>query len=568
MKRRDDTFRCGAFVRPRDDDDDDDPATTRRLSRERVINPLAHPSMRAHARRASRLLARAPIDLSRAVSSTRASSSRATERRIGANVSTFILCSGLGLVGLLGAREATETRGSILDPERDACASDSDGDRARRARRWCERAGGTFSSCELGAAAARDEAARDGSRDGRGGVGAFARGVGGTLMTIPDAVTMNARSCAGDPALGETYVELARRGALDARTATMCMLMIERRRGEASAWREYVDALPRRYDAPLSFSEEELERELKGTPAFAAAKAQRASATKMFEENIRPAVRALTQADNAAGGSLHVLPEVSEREFLWAYQTFWSRAVSIPVGRGDAVESVVPGIDFVNHGGATKTNARWEHVVDANAPGGGYVALVWSPPRRRRPTEGEEIFIDYGEKSSESLLFTYGFTVEDDRPAADVLTVLPPWIDEAPEDRSELVSAKIAALRALGAPPRLTLPATPSRRGVVDLPTDALRVLQIWTASSVDAVADVARDASSGRRPRRLSAAAVADIRDALRASLGASSHALRELEDANAGRANEENSRSRACRAYRAARRRALDRWLEHLAT
>ena len=42
----------------------------------------------------------------------------------------------------------------------------------------------------------------------------------------------------------------------------------------------------------------------------------------------------------------------------------------------------------------------------------------------------------------------------------------------------------------------------------------------------------------------------------------------LRELEDANAGRANEENSRSRACRAYRAARRRALDRWLEHLAT
>ncbi len=187
--------------------------------------------MRAHARRASRLLARAPIDLSRVVSSTRASSSRATERRIDAKVSTFILFSGLGLVGLLGAREATETHGSILDPERDACASDSDGDRARRARRWCERAGGTFSSCELGAAAARDEAARDASRDGRGGVGAFARGVGGTLMTIPDAATMNARSCAGDPALGETYVELARRGALDARMATMCMLMIERRRG-------------------------------------------------------------------------------------------------------------------------------------------------------------------------------------------------------------------------------------------------------------------------------------------------------------------------------------------------
>ena len=283
----------------------------------------------------------------------------------------------------------------------------------------------------------------------------------------------------------------------------------------------------------------------------------------MFEENIRPAVRALTQADNAAGGSLHVLPEVSEREFLWAYQTFWSRAVSIPVG--EAAGRRRAGIDFVNHGGATKTNARWEHVVDANAPGGGYVALVWSPPRRRRRTEGEEIFIDYGEKSSESLLFTYGFTVEDDRPAADVLTVLPPWIDEAPEDRSELVSAKIAA-PAARAPPRLSFrDAVSTRRR---RPSDG----RAPRASNLDRFERRRRGGRRARRvvrpsSRRLSAAAVADDRDAP-APLGASSHALRELEDANAGRANEENSRSRACRAYRAARRRALDRWLEHLAT
>jgi len=532
--------------------------------------------MRAHARRASRLLARhlapsrapSPRDVSRVASSAYASSS-ASSASTSAPTTVSKSKTVVGLLGLVAGACAyrafvvDDDHSSIRDPERDACASDSDDVRARRARRWSERVGGRFPGCDLAAAG-----------DAREGVGAFARGDGrgGTvLMTSPDAATMNVRSCAGDPTLGATYVELVETGALDERTATMCMLMIERRRGDASAWKEYIDALPRRYDAPLSFTDEELERFLRGTPAFAAARAQKSSVRKTFEENIRPAVRALTQADNAAGGSLHMLPEVSEREFLWAYQTFWSRAVAIPVGPVE-VESIVPGIDFVNHGGATRTNARWEHVVDANAPGGGYVALVWSPSRRRRPTEGEEIFIDYGAKSSESLLFTYGFTAADDRPAADDLTVLPPWIDEAPEDRSELVSAKIAALRALGAPPRLTLPATPSRRGVVDLPPDALRVLQIWTAKNVDAVADVVRDASSGRRPRRLSAAAVADIRDALRASLGASSHALRELADANtADRANEENSenaRARACRAYRAARRRALDLWLERLSS
>ena len=68
----------------------------------------------------------------------------------------------------------------------------------------------------------------------------------------------------------------------------MCMLMIERRRGEASAWREYVDALPRRYDAPLSFSEEELERELKGTPGVRGGEGARASARKCLRKIFDP----------------------------------------------------------------------------------------------------------------------------------------------------------------------------------------------------------------------------------------------------------------------------------------
>ena len=69
---------------------------------------------------------------------------------------------------------------------------------------------GRFRAAGSGAAAAGNEAARDASRDGRGGVGAFARGVRWDARGDSDAATKNARSC-GDPALGETYVRLAGR---------------------------------------------------------------------------------------------------------------------------------------------------------------------------------------------------------------------------------------------------------------------------------------------------------------------------------------------------------------------
>ena len=178
-----------------------------------------------------------------------------------------------------------------------------------------------------------------------------------------------------------------------------------------------------------------------------------------------------------------------------------------------------------------RKRTRWEHVVDANAPGGGYVALCG----RRRDEDGRRRRIlsitakNHPNRSSSRT----------DSPSRTIARrrTFSPFSHRGSTKRPRIVpssSRRKSRLRALGAA-RIELPATPSRRGVVDLPTDALRVLQIWTASSVDAVADVARDASSGRRPRRLSAAAGADIRDA-RASLGASSHALRELEDANAG--------------------------------
>ena len=403
--------------------------TRRRSSRVATPNRPAHsdacsppPSARRPAARASRRR-RSPPSLARALASA-SEASDAKKPRTNAEIAVL----AVGLAGLaLGAHTAddalratrrrsardeipprTRARGTTRTRAGDGCG----GGRRRTARRS---RGATFGT------AARDEGAGAfctgktmATRRDRTPRGLRLRKRERALMTIPDAAVVNWNTAAAHPTLGSTFESLLRRGVVDERLAVMCFFMIERRRGEESAWKEYIDSLPRAYDAPLSFSDEELERELSGTTVYAPVKAQKAHVKKMFEECVRPAMRELTQADNAAGSSLHMLPDVSEKEFAWAFQTFWSRALAIPVGAGGSVtvDSVVPGVDMVNHAPRARANARWEHVEDSSRPDGGYVALVSAPPNRTMK-DGEEIFINYGDKSNEELLFTYGFALKD-----------------------------------------------------------------------------------------------------------------------------------------------------------
>ena len=102
--------------------------------------------------------------------------------------------------------------------------------------------------------------------------------------------------------------------------------------------------------------------------------------------------------------------KVTMEEFQWAYAAFWSRALSLPVlpVGGDPiapiVEAIVPGIDFANHSGRSAT-ARWS-VAGLDGPDPA-VQLLCEP--RYVPAPGSEVFISYGEKSNEELLFLYGF---------------------------------------------------------------------------------------------------------------------------------------------------------------
>ena len=514
--------------------------------------------MLAAALRASSRRARASTSIAPALSRALASASEASDaKKPRTNAEIAVLA--VGLAGLaLGAHTADDAlRGRAragTDPAADACARDDANARGRRLRRWAETHGATFARSDVrdggagrGAGAFCKE--NDGDATGRTPRGLRLRKRERALMTIPDAAVVNWNTAAAHPTLGSTFESLLRRGVVDERLAVMCFFMIERRRGEESAWKEYIDSLPRAYDAPLSFSDEELERELSGTTAYAPAKAQKAHVKKMFEECVRPAMRELTQADNAAGSSLHMLPDVSEKEFAWAFQTFWSRALAIPVGADGSVtvDSVVPGVDMVNHAPRARANARWEHVEDSSRPDGGYVALVSAPPNRTMK-DGEEIFISYGDKSNEELLFTYGFALKDNA-VEERMVFFPPWAGDA--EHSEDVKRRIELLRAKGLPQHVVLPATPPKRGFRDMDAAVQETLRIWCADVKDLDSRRRVDDSTRRK-----------IHNVLRASIGAQSHALREIErevDYSVA-----SAREIACDVYRRDIRRLYDNYIE----
>lgn len=512
---------------------------------------------RHHKHAASALVRHARV-LSSSSASTSSSSNSTSTAQVPRGALAVLGALGVGLGAYTLALQRPElgnilpsfaASAAITNPARDACAGDDDETRARRLSRWLCEHGGALDKCALKPA-----------RDGYSGVSAFydddhkamnrskRRGKEEEIMRVPGAAVVNVDTAARHPTLFHTYDALLRDGTLDERLAVMVFLMIERRRGEESVWKNYIDSLPRSYDTPLYFTDEELERELKGTNVYGAVQAQAQSLKKVFELKVKPAMGALIQADNAAGGNLHAQAPPGFDEFKWAYATFWSRVLAIPVGDGTReLESIVPGIDMVNHVVDPKyANARWEYVADASRIDGGYIVLI--SPRNRKLDDGEELFMSYGDKSNEELLFTYGFSDEDNE--NDMLVLQPPWANEPVEDRSGDVNARVAELAARGLPQHVILPRVPPKRGYRDLDHTTQEILRIWVSEDVT---------KSTSKP---SAETVSRIHAALRAALGAQSSALRHIErDIDE---NKSTARERACAAYRRAVRRAIDAYLD----
>ena len=273
-----------------------------------------------------------------------------------------------------------------------------------------------------------------------------------------------------------------------------------------------------------------------------------------------------------------------------------------PAGDAAATEGILPGLDFCNHG--TAAAVRWTvwHAPRADPSSPPTAAALVAPAGAVAP--GDELLIDYGDKSQEELLLLYGFAHA--ATAHGVLMVPCPlpadgaaW-DADLEDRLEL-------LRVRGLAPQLFLtadgPQPQARRGwlrgsssspppggadlpdgvwptleafVLD-PTDVRDALKAAAAATAAAPGDPAPPPPPPHSPRAeadapgLRMAVLTTLARLLEATVvalegeggtGPLEADVGLLEDDAAGRATL-TPVARACVAYRAGQKRAARLWL-----
>ncbi|MCO5581649.1 hypothetical protein L7F22_035538 [Adiantum nelumboides] len=253
-------------------------------------------------------------------------------------------------------------------------------------------------------------------------------------MVTPLHLAITPMSVLQDPVFGKAYAELFEDGDVDDRLLMILFLMVERIRESSSLWAPYLDALPTSFGTPLWFTEEELQ-ELQGTALYNATKIQLRNLEGLFAGKVKPFAEQVLSSVGA------LKREIDFKDFLWANCIFWTRALNIPCphsfvfpkqvhssSNGDGiglkkrvepvksttpdtvwVEGLVPGIDFCNHD--PRGVAKWE----VDGPEGSTTGVPNSMYLKADShiTTNDEIFISYGNKGNEELLFLYGFVIED-----------------------------------------------------------------------------------------------------------------------------------------------------------
>ena len=279
------------------------------------------------------------------------------------------------------------------------------------------------------------------------------------LASFPLSLAVTPAAALADEATGPHYARLlASQQLADERALVMLFLAVERARGRSSRWAQWIAALPRDFSTPLHFTDEQLEL-LDGTTLGKAAASLRARLAAAWGR-LSPAA-----AEVAAAAGVAAPPTLED--FKWAYSTFWSRGMAVPwpvvvpaavegVGGGagagtgaagagatpppppppsvavEVVECILPGLDFCNHApgaavrwtlwgaGNGKEAARGARAAPApsssSATATAAAAAVAIPdrvalvaPAGSAPRAGDELLIDYGDKSQEELLLLYGF---------------------------------------------------------------------------------------------------------------------------------------------------------------
>jgi hypothetical protein len=133
------------------------------------------------------------------------------------------------------------------------------------------------------------------------GIGGFlARIFGGApapvvMASVPLRLALTVDAAAGHPTAGAAFRQMLDSGELDERMAVMMLLVLERRRGDRSPIKPYIDALPAEFHTPLFYSAEEMEG-LRGTNLHAAVMTQRRQLAGVLTRSVQPAADKLFAA--------------------------------------------------------------------------------------------------------------------------------------------------------------------------------------------------------------------------------------------------------------------------------
>ena len=187
-------------------------------------------------------------------------------------------------------------------------------------------------------------------------------------------------------------------------------LLYEKRLGETSWWKAYLDVLPRSFSTPLNWAEEELE-ELQFAPLIQ----ELSSENAYFKSQAQRMQRFLAQP-------------VSLEEVFWALSCAGSRTFTADFDDGGpTAEAMCPIADMVNHNEASAPAFRWNEEEE--------VFELFSPVSVPR---GGEVSISYGEVNNAHLLHYYGFI-----PGSNVFNSVPITEHEIQAAARELDSQQV-----------------------------------------------------------------------------------------------------------------------------
>ncbi|KAK9868713.1 hypothetical protein WJX84_009251 [Apatococcus fuscideae] len=224
---------------------------------------------------------------------------------------------------------------------------------------------------------------------------------GGCFVSVPQRTLLQACTGLSDAVFGPLLRRLVDKvgKALDERYLLCLTLLIERCKGPVSSWSPYLDILPKSFEDTFWWCDAE-HALLKGTSMGRAVKEYEKGLVQLADW--RDQIAAWCREAYGDAGHMESWQSgwgLTERATRWARSVVWSRAFRVPLGEQGHGLALVPFADMLDHD--PNAHIAWH----AGFTGADDFQMVTFSPI----SKGSVLCNNYGFKSNEELLLSYGF---------------------------------------------------------------------------------------------------------------------------------------------------------------